>query len=66
MDRFANERIPTARPEGSHDLRFASNRVQIYATWLNDVECHVWTAPAVQEENLTLPRSFGCSHVFGL
>src|SRR5262249_9663293 len=29
MDRFANEPIPTARPEGSHDLRFASNRVQI-------------------------------------
>jgi hypothetical protein len=28
--------------------------------------CHVWTAPAVQEGNLTFRESFGCSHVFGL
>src|SRR5262249_7561871 len=37
-----------------------------FATRLNDVECHVWTAHAVQERNLTFPRSFGCSHAFGL
>ena len=30
------------------------------------VMCHVWTAPAVQEANLTFCEAFGCSHVSGL
>jgi hypothetical protein len=37
-----------------------------FAPQRNDAMCHVWTAPAVQEENLTFRESFGCSHVFGL
>jgi hypothetical protein len=27
---------------------------------------HVWTASAVQGNNLTFRETFGCSHVFGL
>jgi hypothetical protein len=27
---------------------------------------HVWTAPAMQGQNLTFCEAFGCSHVYGL
>jgi hypothetical protein len=29
---------------------------QVIASQRNDAKCHVWTAPAMQEKNLTFPR----------
>src|ERR1700756_2837603 len=37
-------------------VRYTSSSDQIAALPRNDAMCHVWTAPAVQEENLTFPR----------
>jgi hypothetical protein len=49
-------RSRSTRPRHALNVRFTSSSGQTLAPQRNAALCHVWTAPAVQEKNLTFPR----------
>jgi hypothetical protein len=49
-------RLTARRPLRAASVRSTSDSDRIGASERTDVKCHVWTAPAVQEEKLTFPR----------
>ena len=51
------QRLPSHPAPSAADVGCYPDSVQAFASQRNVALCHVWTAPAVQEENLTYQRA---------